>query len=338
MAFKQLSTITPISKNVGIHTGILIGYYILFQAFYNMIESKTLWPYESFTQFGTYFFLNFIPITITYAFDYAIIFSWKTYSSPLKKLTIEVVVSFIGMVILNLLFILIVSQIAPQHTKINWAGTIFNNIFILLGMEITYYVKSHIRQIQEISENKQKMLQYRYEALHAQIDPHFLFNTLNILYALVGKDTNKARLFILSLSNIYRYVLNQQGKEKVSLDNEFSFCQEYARILMLRYDNHFAVATNELPEQQHHIVPFTLQLLIENAVKHNKVNINSPMTVNINFSNDHLTVSNPINPKRAINTHHKGLDYLRKLYAAYGKQVEILNDHKTFTIIIQYLD
>lgn len=133
------------------------------------------------------------------------------------------------MSVINLLFSLILSFVSEEHMHVNWAGTVFNNIFLLLGLEVAYFVKNHIRHIQQISENKQKALQYQYEALRAQVNPHFLFNTLNMLYALVGKDTEKSKQFILSLSRIYRYVLDQQGHERVTLDYELKFAKEYAK-------------------------------------------------------------------------------------------------------------
>lgn len=241
------------------------------------------------------------------------------------------------MITLNFLFLTIISHIAPQYSKVNWAGTIFNNLFIFLGLETTNLVRQHIRQIQEISENKQKALEYQYDVLRAQVNPHFLFNTLNILYVLVDNDKNKSKQFILSLANIYRYILDFQGEKEVTLSNEVSFIQEYSQILMLRHNNNLIIEMNNPPETQHHLIPFTLQLLIENAVKHNKISSNTPMRITIHFTNNYLTVSNPINRKPTLSTSHKGLEYLHKLYAAYGKHIEIINNHETFIVKIPFI-
>ncbi|MBP1663108.1 MAG: yehU 3 [Bacteroidetes bacterium] len=320
-----------------LHPCIVIAYYILFQLFYNLIDSKLLWPYESMHQFMVYFALNFIPIVITYIVNYVIVFSRPSTSTQSRKLTIDILFSFASMIVVNLLFLFVVSYIDEQLSRVNWAGTVFNNIFIFLGLEVTYFVKNHIKQIKEISLAKQKVLQYQYDALRSQVDPHFLFNTLNILYSLVAKDTEKSKAFILSLSRIYRFVLEQQGREKVALKDEISFVEEYTKILILRYNNNFSIKMNGNPSKLQYIIPFTLQLLVENAIKHNKISTQIPMCVTIDFKNDHLTVSNPINRKESLHSTQIGLKYLQKLYDVYERKIEISDDNKTFIVTIPFL-
>lgn len=323
---------------IWLHLGIVATYYVLFQSFYNLIDSRSLWPYNSMRQFLIYFLLNITPIAIIYVINNLIIFRLDKLKTPLKRLSFDIVSSFVSMSVINILFSFILSIISPEYMNVNWAGTVFNNIFILLGMEVAYFVRDHIRQIQQISENRQKALQYQYDALRAQIDPHFLFNTLNMLYALVGKDTDKSKQFILSLSRIYRYVLDQQGHDKVTLFDELKFVKEYTKILALRYSNNFVTETNEPPVRQHYIIPFTLQLLIENIVKHNKVSNSAQMKAEIIFTDSYLTVSNAINRKPSVPSTHKGLEYLKTLYAAYGKNIEISEENNIFTVKIPYLN
>lgn len=316
---------------------IVVGYYILFQSFYNLIDSRSIWPYKDIHQFYVYFLLNFIPITIIYIINYSIVFKCRTFNVPVKKLITDIVFSFLAMSLMNITYTFIMSYIAPRYSNVNWAGTVFNNIFILLGIEVAYFVQYHIKQIKEISENRQKILQYQYDTLRAQINPHFLFNTLNILYMLVGKDTQKSKQFILALSNIYRYVQNQQGHDKTQLEDEIQFVSEYSKILSLRYSNNFTLIMEQKPERQHMIVPFTLQLLVENAVKHNKISANTPLTVRLAFKDDRLTISNRINRKPQQDSTKIGLKYLKTLYSAYGKQIIITDENNTFTVEIPYI-
>lgn len=329
-----------LKNNIWMHAGIMIIYYLLFQSFYNLIDSRSLWPYANMQQCMIYFLLNFIPITIVYATNYLIIFNLDTFRTPLKRLSFDIVSSFVSMSVINIAFSLALSFISKEYMNVNWAGTVFNNIFLLLGLEVAYFVKNYIRQIKQISENRQKTLQYQYDALRAQVNPHFLFNTLNILYALVGKDAEKSKQFILSLSRIYRYVLDQQGREKVTLDDELKFVKEYSKILTLRYSKNFTAEIGEPPEKQHYVVPFTLQLLIENIVKHNKVSNTAQMKAKIGFTDSYLTVSNNVNIKPAAQatSTHKGLSYLKMLYGAYGKEIEIKNENNTFMVKIPYLN
>lgn len=322
------------------HTGIITTYYLLFQSFYNLIDSRSLWPYKNLQQCLIYFILNFIPISIVYATNYFIVFHLDVFKTPIKRLLLNILLSFISMSAVNIMFSLILSLISKEYMNVNWAGTVFNNILLLLSLEVVYFVKNYIYQIKQTSEHKQKALQYQYNALRAQVNPHFLFNTLNILYVLVGKDTEKSKQFILSLSRIYRYVLDQQGREKVTLDDELKFVKEYSKILALRYSNNFTAETGEPPEKQHYVVPFTLQLLIENIVKHNKVSNTAQMKAKIEFTDSYLTVSNNVNrkPEAQATSTQKGLSYLKMLYEAYGKEIEIKDEDDIFMVKIPYLN
>lgn len=327
-----------LKKKFWFYFAFILVYYILFQSFYNLIDSRTVWPYNSLSQGIIYFGLNYIPIALTFAINYAIVFGIHISRRPLRKLIIDIVISFVCMSLLNILFLLIISFIEPKYGRVNWGGTIFNNIFILFGLEIIYFVKEHIHQIQEISENRQKTLQYQYDALCAQVDPHFLFNTLNILYALIDTDREKSKQAILSLAHTYRYVLDQQGRKEVDLRNEVSFVKEYMQILKLRYGPGLEIEMNEPPEGLHYLIPFSLQLLVENVVKHNKVSESEPMRVTLFFTDDSLTVSNPIHRKASFPSTRRGLEYLDKLYAAYGKTVEVTTDNDTFTVKVPFIN
>lgn len=132
-------------------------------------------------------------------------------------------------------------------------------------------------------------------------------------------------------------MLDQQGRDKVVLTDEIRFVKEYISILTYRYNNRFNVEMNGVPEHQKYIIPFTLQLLIENVVKHNKLSINEPMTVMIQFEKEFLTVSNPINRKEQVQSSRIGMEYIRQLYKAYGKHIEVKDDNITFTVKIPYI-
>lgn len=321
------------------HIGIFVAFYILFQSFSNLAVSRTLWIHLDGKEFVTELILNFIIVTIIYAINYTIVFmAWKQLSVK-KKLFVDVVASFICMVMARFIYVFLLPDIPSQYSHITWTDAVFDNIFILICLEIAYFVRNHIWKIQEINKNKQKIIQYQNDVLRAQVNPHFLFNTLNMLYSLVDKDTQKSKLFIVSLSNIYRYMLDQQGCEKVVLSSEVQFVKEYAKIVTYRYSNRFNVQMNELTEYegQRYIVPFTLQLLMENVVKHNKISINEPIIAVIQFEKDFLTVSNKINRKEQIQSSQIGLEYIRNLYKAYGKQIEITDDNVTFKVKIPYI-
>lgn len=319
------------------HVGILVAYYILFQSFSNLAVSRTLWPYLDGVGFVKELVINFMIISIIYAVNYIIVFfAWKHFQTK-KKLMFDLLTSFACMFIIKSLFMLLFPGMQALHNRITWIDAIFDNLFILMGLEIAYVVRDRFWKMSEINKSKQVLMQYQNDILRAQVNPHFLFNTLNMLYSLVDNDTEKSKLFILSLSRIYRYMLEQQKCEKVVLTEEVQFVREYVRILSYRYNNKFAVHMNELPEQPKYIVPFTLQLLIENVVKHNKISEDEPIIVMVRFETEYLTVSNHINRKEQLQSSRIGMAYIRQLYEVYGKQIEVMDDNVKFIVKIPYI-
>lgn len=325
------------NKSLYRHIGILVAYYILFQSFSNLAVSRTLWPYLNGADFVKELVLNFIAISIIYVTNYIIVFLIWKHVGIKKKLFLDLLTSIMLMFMAKFLLVFFLPGMQALHSHVTWADAIFDNFFILAGLEIAYFVRDRIWKMQEINKSKQKMMQYQNDILRSQVNPHFLFNTLNVLYSLVDKDAGKSKLFILSLSHFYRYMLEHQKCEKVLLCDEVQFVKEYVRILSYRYSNRFDVDMGELPVQQKYVIPFTLQLLVENVVKHNKISTANPVTVKVMFGEDSLTVSNFINRKEHLQTSHIGMEYIRELYKVYGKQVEVVDNNITYTVKIPYI-
>jgi len=142
----------------------------------------------------------------------------------------------------------------------------------------------------------------KYESLKSQLDPHFLFNSLNVLVSLIEEDTDKAQKFTTSLSKVYRYVLEQKDKDLVSLEEELTFAKTYMSLLKMRFEN---AIDCRIPEKVNNpeakIVPLSLQILLENCVKHNIVSEQKPLRINIVESINTLTVTNNFQEKKSLN-------------------------------------
>jgi two-component system, LytTR family, sensor kinase len=136
----------------------------------------------------------------------------------------------------------------------------------------------------------------QYEALRNQVSPHFLFNSLSILSSLVHIDANLSEKFIDQLSKAYRYILEQKDNETVFLKTELDFLRAYAFLLKIRFESKFDVmiSITDAEADQYHIAPLTLQLLIENCVKHNRMSQKEPLIVSVLIKDDHLVVTNPV--------------------------------------------
>ena len=133
----------------------------------------------------------------------------------------------------------------------------------------------------------------KFDALKNQLDPHFLFNSLNVLTSLIEEDPSQAQKFTTSLSKVYRYVLEQKNKDLVSVDEELQFARTYVRLLKMRFEDSIVFDIIEAcsnPEAK--IVPLSLQLLLENAVKHNVVTSERPLHIRVFENGSQLVVSN----------------------------------------------
>lgn len=291
-------------------TGMAIIYFILFQLFYNWIRWLTPWPYENVEILVLSMVYNFLPVFALFYLIYVIVFYNTRIATAWLKITLDIIVATVIVIGINYLFKGLTGR------DVNWGGTFFNETFILLGMEIYYYVLNYNKEIREKADAREKALQYKYESLKAQIDPHFLFNSLNLLTSLIDIDTQKSKDFIISLSRMYRYIMSRQNDESVSVEEEISFLKNYIDILEMRYAGRLTVdlVIESEGALRNKIIPYTLQLLMENVCKHKVISSRYPMKVKIRVTDDGITFENPIRAKRVEAVSRVGTRYLINLY------------------------
>jgi sensor histidine kinase YesM len=165
-------------------------------------------------------------------------------------------------------------------------------------------------------EIEKNLAQVQFLNLQNQLNPHFLFNSLTVLNSLMQEDTQRASTFLKQLATMYRYVMQHNQDALVSLSDELSFLQHYLALLSTRFGNAFQYKI-EIGEEyaNRKIVPVTLQILIENAVKHNQMSEEKPLLVEVYVDMNYLCVKNPKNLKKSLTTSNKiGLENLQKLY------------------------
>jgi len=180
----------------------------------------------------------------------------------------------------------------------------------------------------------------QYDNLKNQLNPHFLFNSLASLNSLIFENQELASQFLQQLSKVYRYVLENKDRELVSLQTETKFIQHYLMLLKTRFGDGFITDIQiESGKEGKSIVPITLQILIENALKHNKVGEASPLRVCIRTEGDFLIVSNNLQKKTMVETSNgMGLENMRTLYEYLSPNpIEILEEEKKFTIKVPLL-
>lgn len=152
-----------------------------------------------------------------------------------------------------------------------------------------------------IESTKAETATAQFETLKNQLDPHFLFNSLNVLTGLIEENPENAIDFTTSLSKIYRYVLEQKDKEVVSIQEEINFAKTYVNLLKLRFENSIDFEIEQITfSETEFIVPLSLQILLENTIKHNIVSDQKPLKIKIYKKDNYLIIENSFQPKETI--------------------------------------
>lgn len=189
----------------------------------------------------------------------------------------------------------------------------------------------------EAEQLKKANLQTQLESLKSQVNPHFLFNSLNSLSALIQEDTGKADRFLNELCKVYRYLLRNIDEDLTSLHAEIAFLQSYGHLLETRYGKSLELQI-QVPESYHDLLipPLTLQILVENAVKHNRMLKDKPLRIVLYIENEKLVVANNLQQKvREVSSNRIGLSSILRKYELLSKeQIEILVTEDRFSVLL----
>ena len=200
------------------------------------------------------------------------------------------------------------------------------------------------KSIEDKEKLKREMLSYKYEVLKNQINPHFMFNSLNVLSDLVLEDPNAAVKFIHEFSDIYRYVLDSREKELVPLKEEVEFIEKFIFLLKMRFENKLEIDLNIPSNEEELIVPLSLQLLVENAVKHNEISSANPLKISLKRLNNQIIITNPIKLKTYLSALENkdskkiGLKNLQQQFSFFSDIEPIISENEgLFTVKIPIL-
>lgn len=204
--------------------------------------------------------------------------------------------------------------------------------------EAVYFFENWKRTFQLNEQLKSQQIKTQFEVLQNQMSPHFLFNSLNTLTTLIAENQEVAIDFTQKLSEVYRYILQHKERELVTIGEELEFAKAYFFLLKMRYPENLERHFNIDPTHyQKHIAPLTLQMLIENAIKHNVVSKAHPLHIDVYIENDQsIIVKNNLQPKKSLERSTKtGLQNIQKRYQLLGYQnVDIISTAKNFIVAI----
>ncbi|MEO1051573.1 MAG: histidine kinase [Bacteroidota bacterium] len=227
------------------------------------------------------------------------------------------------------------------HLKLTLGFSFRINLFLNSINAIVFYMNQLKKSQLEAEQLKKQSIEAQFEALRNQINPHFLFNSFNVLSTLVYKDADTSSKFIEQLASVYRYLLYNQENKVVPLKRELEFIHSYVFLLKIRFKENLFVQ-NGIPEDKKilYIAPATIQMLIENAIKHNVVSKKNPLHIRLAVEGDYFVVSNNLQEKEIKEpSTNVGLNNIKSRYQFLGdKQVEILKGQEDFTVKIPLIE
>lgn len=253
------------------------------------------------------FFLTYINVLYFRYINYK--FEWK--NKGIQRILIgaggSIVVTMLGYFICEFIASVVVlqKQTPDEFLADQSFGDYVFPLLITAIISLFFHTIYFYKALQEKKVTEQKIIagtaSARFDALKNQLDPHFLFNSLNVLTSLIDENPRMAQKFTTSLSKVYRYVLEQKDKELVTVDEELKFAKTYMTLLKLRFEDSIIF---EMPEKASNpdakVVPLSLQILLENTIKHNVVMPDKPLHIKIYEDDGFLIVENNLQTKEVI--------------------------------------
>lgn len=311
---------------------------------FDRFESHTLFPGMKFMDVANEVLFTFLSLIILFAIN-TLLFHFN--QASIKITGTKIILSFvITWILSNLLgqgfvFLHKTVDIPAIDAMVHHYLHPLRDFIMACLVTSSCYIIYLIRRQQQVSvENEQlhaENIRNQYEVLKNQLNPHMLFNSLNTLRSLVRENQDKAQDYIQELSRVLRYTLQGNESQSVSLREEMEFVSAYIFLLKMRFENNlqFDIQIDKAYEE-YRIPPMSVQILIENAVKHNEISNRKPLTIHITTDREsNLSVSNAIQPKwTATPGTGIGLVNLAKRYRLlFKKEIQITED-KEFTVSI----
>ena len=334
-------------KNIGIIFAVGVIVFVIGTMNYGGFTGQTL--NELAIGFLFYQLYSFVlGYSQMYFFAYLAKRTWKK-DSKINRIIIGVVgatvITLIGLFVLRALTAITLNdltfgQFLERETLDSYKFGLWITLTIVAIFHIVYFYndfqQKRIKEQQVIAGTASA----KFDALKNQLDPHFLFNSLNVLSSLIDENPESAQKFTTGLSKVYRYVLEQKNKELVTVDEELRFAKTYMSLLKMRFEDSIIF---EIPDQaadpESKVVPLSLQLLLENAVKHNMVTSSKPLHIKIFEQDGNLVVENNLQPKQIIKKGSGvGLSNIKQRYQLLtNKQVIINQQANRFAVAIPML-
>jgi len=266
---------------------------------------------------------------------------------PLKRLIVQFLLTIIISVAIVVIAILLTGFLTNQ--EITSAFFLSNGFFMMkiafsfifvgsLVSNAVLFFKNWKEAAVQQEKLKREQLALQYETLKSQVNPHFLFNNLNSLTSLILSNPDKAIDFVKQLSEVYRYVLDQKDHELVDLNTELKFLESYVYLQKIRFESNLEIKF-DIHAGKFKVIPLSVQMLVENAIKHNEISDKNPLEIRVYMSDDeYLTVENQLQKKSGSEGNGSGIQNISDRYKFFtDKQVAISITSERFRISIPLL-
>ncbi len=248
---------------------------------------------EWYVAFGTILFITLGIWEVSRLMEQWFIKKIQQHNNKIKTLGLFLIAGSIATTIITVVIVFFVSMALHNYSlkqtiiplKLNLIYAWLANLLFHLINAIVYYFYEYKTKWKEAEELKRISAQAELQVIKNQINPHFLFNNLNVLSALVMKNTEEANKFIEEFSKVFRYILNNHDKELVELKNELDFIKPYIFLLQKRFADALSVSV-QIKEgyENYYVIPASLQMLIENAIKHNIISKAKPLHIDVHIN------------------------------------------------------
>jgi hypothetical protein len=244
----------------------------------------------------------------------------RPYRSLAWNLTAMFIFSLVTIVVVNYIWFVIIFDWTAERLFTRGLITMLIVFFVTVIITSIFYSIGFFKAWKESAVNEERLqkesIRLQYEALRNQVNPHFLFNSLNSLTSLVHQDQDEAVRFIKHLSEVYRYVLEHKDSELVPLADEIRFTERYISLQKIRHGDSLKVSIAVQDPKGRMVVPVSMQVLVENAIKHNVVSEEHPLEIGITDIGDALLIRNNLQPRKTLNESGGiGLNSLKARYA-----------------------
>ncbi len=317
----------------------IVGLSILIGVIYNLFMGK------DFTLFNVLLPSLFNTVFIWGGSMSIVVFVWKRFpweKEPTRHIVVEVVLilAFLSLFVVGMNLYLCRTSglnffISLQQNLFDIVFTVMITFLIVTIHEAIFFYRQWKLNFSKSIRLEKDNLEAQYNALKAQVNPHFLFNSLNSLMNML-EGNPQAEKYVQDLSDYLRYVLLSNTRETVTLKEELENVEKYLHLQKQRFGANFDVELTILPEaEQKHIPPLALQMLLENCFNHNIVSIGKPLHIKISTETDTLTIENNLQIKQTVESTGQGLKNIEGRYRfVKGQGVKVFSDDSKFSVTI----